>query len=227
VFAYLAGAGAKVSVIAVVFFAAVPYALLRSKLAASQITGSYEGQTILLEILNEYKINHYNMRHAIERSLRHLDTAPIGKEHLYRLSMQLRTAKGDEDIKKALDDFMYAVGTEWAKMLASNIYCAVADDTIVTAGLEDLLLECEYTKKTLESQKRLNGEAGTMIKVLAPLVYIALIGSLPYYFAISWPEVIMLQFFTPTGFVLMIGIVGLCIASIIVINLINRPRFDV
>jgi hypothetical protein len=167
------------------------------------------------------------MRHAIERSIRHLDSAPIGKEHLYRLSMRFRTAKSDEDTKKALDEFMYAVGTEWAKMLASNIYCAVADGTVVTAGLEDLLLECEYTKKTLESQKRLNGEAGTMIKILAPLVYIVLIGSLPYYFGVSWGEVLLLQFFTPTGFMLMTVIVVLCIAAIIIINLINRPRFDV
>jgi hypothetical protein len=223
----LVGAGAALSVGIALFFAVASYMLLRSRLTASQITGSYEGQTILVEVLDEYKMHHFNMRYAIENSIKRLDAAPIGKEHLFRLSVSLRTAKSNDEIKEALDVFAFSVGTEWSKMLASNIYHAVADGTIVTAGLEDLLLECEYTKKTLEKQKRLNNEAGSMVKFLAPITYLALIGSMPYYFEISIFEVLSLQFLTPTGLILMIVIIALCVAGIIVINLTNRPKFDV
>jgi hypothetical protein len=227
VLSLLAGAGPALSVGVALFFAAASYLLLRSKLASSRITGSYEGQTILVEVLDEYKMHHFNMRYAIENSIRRLDAAPMGRDRLFKLSVSLRTAKSNDEIKEALDAFAFSVGTEWSKMLASNIYYAVADGTIVTAGLEDLLLECEYTKETLEKQKRLNNEAGSMVKFLAPVTYLALIGSMPYYFEISIFEVLSLQFLTPAGLLLMIGTVALCVAGIVVINLTNRPKFDV
>jgi hypothetical protein len=221
------GFGIASSFLIAAFFACLPYALLRARLLSAQIAGSYEGQAILVEILNEYKINYFNMRRAIEQSIKRLEAAPIGREHLFRLSLSLRIVKSDEEIRQALDAFAGAVNTEWARMLAENIHSAVAEDMIVTAGLEDLLRECECTKKALERQKRLNNESGVMVKVLAPLMYLVLIGSLPRSFGIPAAEVLSTQVFTPTGLLLLLGIVGLWLLGIVLIKLLNRPKFDV
>jgi hypothetical protein len=224
---YSQGFGPGAALLIAVFFAGLPYALLRARLLSARIEGSYEGQIILAEILNEYKIGYFNMSRAIDQSIKRLEAAPIGRGHLFRLSLSLRTVKSDEEIRQALDGFIYAVNTEWAKMLAENIYYAAAEGMTVTAGLEDLLAECGHTKKAIERQKRLNNESDAMVKVLTPLMYFILIGTLPYYFEIPLAEVVSTQLFTPMGLLLLLLIIALWLLGIVLVRLLNRPKFDV
>jgi hypothetical protein len=224
---YSQGFGPGAALLIAIFFASLPYALLRARLLSARIEGSYEGQIILAEILNEYKINYFNMSRAIDQSIKRLEAAPIGRGHLFRLSLSLRVVKSEAEIRQALDGFIYAAGTEWARMLAENIYYAAAEGMTVTAGLEDLLAECGHTKKAIERQKRLNNESDVMVKVLTPLMYFILIGTLPYYFKIPLAEVVSTQLFTPMGLLLLLLIIALWLLGIVLVRLISRPKFDV
>lgn len=205
----------------------LPYIWVRVKLASRQITGSYEGQVIIAEVLNQYKINYFNIVEALDQSIKHLDDAPLGKQLLFRMSRELKLQSTDLQLKEILDDFTHAGGTQWGKMLATNIYFAISEDANITLGLEDILRECEQAKKMLEQKKRSNQEAFAIIKFLAPVCYLLLMGALIKFFELSIAELIGYQFFTPNGSLIFILIIILSFINMVMVRLLSKPKFDI
>lgn len=215
------------SVVWALLLAGLPYCYLRLKLASMQITGSYEGQVVITEILNQYKINYQNPIEAIEKSIRHLDRVPIGKRLLFCLVLRLHTYRSDEELRMILEDFALGINTEWGRMLSTNLYYAISEDANVTAGLEDLLKECELGKKMLEQGKRMNREAFSVITLLVPAIYLALIWALVQYMGFTIPKVIHYQFFTQNGLILFAVLLVLLFVTTAVSTVMRRPKFDV
>ncbi|MDD2483685.1 MAG: hypothetical protein PHQ50_01460 [Eubacteriales bacterium] len=209
------------------FFTLLPYASCRIKLLNQQISGSYEGEILITEILNQYKINHQNIKEAIDISIGCLDKTPVSKKLLFRLSLRLKTCRTENELREILDTFAESSGTEWAKMLALNIFYAVSEDTSISAGLEDLLKECEHAGKMIEHSKRQNNEAFVMLKFLAPAFYVGLMWSLHKYFEMSYPEIILFQFNTSMGALIFFSAVVLTFICGAMASVAKRPKFDI
>lgn len=207
-------------------FALMPYGYLVMKLRTFRVEGSFEGERMITELLNQYKINYLNMLEAIDKSIVFLDTSPYTQKLLFRLSLQLKEYKKEEDLQQALKEFTYGVQTEWIKMLSNNIYLAVDDGVNVTVGLDDILKELRQAKSTYEENKRVNSEGFAIIKFLTPIMYLGSIYVAIRYFDFTLPKFFNYQFYTATGFRFFVAMVGLTIVNIGIIVMFKKKVFD-
>lgn len=204
----------------------MPYCYIRTKLLTHRISSSFEGQILISEIVNQYKINHFNIIEALDKSVGHLQKAPLSAKALLRMSLRLKTYQTEKELRKIIDDFIYALDTEWAKMLANNIYIAMVEKVTVTSGLEDLLRECKTINKTLEEGRRMNNESFLMAKYLGPVMYIGLMWIAKDAMEFDLGTIIKYQLFTSAGLMLFIALTAITFINFIIINVLSRQKFD-
>lgn len=207
-------------------FALFPYMILQLKLRNLRVEGSFEGEMLVSELLNQYKINYFNMVEAIDKSIGFLNHAPISQKLLFRLSMQLKTYKTEEELSEILTGFTYGIDTEWIKLLSNNIHLAIEDGINVTAGIEDILKECRQIKSMIEQNKRVNSEGFAIITLLSPAMYIATVWIAIKYFNFTIEKFIKYQFFTEIGFRFFAIILMLMFINYGAMTMIKKHKFD-
>lgn len=189
----------KVSLAAGTISGCMPYYLVLVRLKIRRTYGSREGDVLIFEILNNYRIQSFNMREAIEYTALNIENAPVSKSVLINLSKHLNLASSEVEINRALDSFKYSFDTAWANILASNIFFAVYRGIRVEKSLEALSSSVSKGRQIVEYEKRENYEAWIMIKYLAPVSYILSIFGGMYFFDLSLRKFIYYQFETETG----------------------------
>ena len=205
----------------------IPYIYLRTRLQNHQVKLSHEGEVLVTELLNNYKISHYNIKEAIELTAISLHEAPLSKRTLYDLARNLNTAASKEEIKDAVDVFKYSIGTSWANILSSNIYFAQVDGTEITNSLQDLADAIIKARKAVEANKRENSEGNIMIKYLVPVIYAGTILGAVYFYDFTIEKFISYQILTPTGASWFVGIIGSYIAGIALSSFLTRSKMDI
>lgn len=206
--------------------ASFPYGVLLLRLRMIRVKGSYEGEALVSELLNQYKINYYNMSESIDRAVKYLDKSPHTGKLLLKLSLQLKEYRNDEELQRILTEFTFGVDTEWIRMLSNNIYNAISDGTNVCIGLEDILKELRESKAVLEENKRINQESYSIVSVFVPLGYLATVGLAVKYFDFTITKFLNYQFLTATGIKFFLMIVILSIASFVLLNVFTKQKFD-
>lgn len=214
------------SIVFGLIFALMPYAAIRTRLISVRLRSSHEGEILIAEILNQYKINFRNMIEAVDQSISCLDRAPFSKTMLYRTARRLKTYQTPEELREVLDDFVYGIDTDWSKMLANNIYAAMESEADVTAGLEDLLADCKDITQLLESDKRNNLESGLIVKLLGPAMYFGLMWAAYEYMGYSASEIISYQLFSKEGLGMIIAIVLAGFISFASITILENRKYD-
>lgn len=189
----------KLLVLISVFSSLVPYLLLLCRLQSLRIAASKEGEILLTELLDNYKINYYNMQQAIEVTAFTIKEAPGSKRLLFNLSKGLNTANSSDDIRRLLDDFEYGLGTSWASVMADNMYFALVSGIRVTAAMEDLVQTLSQARKVSEYAKRENNEGLLILKYLVPSCYVLTFFAATKYFGLSPEEYFKYQFMTSAG----------------------------
>ncbi len=106
-----------------------PYALLRLKLYTIRIESSYEGEFLLTELINQYKINNFNMVEAIDASIAHLANAPQSRRLIFHMSLRLKSYSDRQDLERILYDFTYGINTQWSRLLMNNILLSIDEGT--------------------------------------------------------------------------------------------------
>lgn len=208
-----------------IIFALAPYIYLRIKLNTIRIEGSYEANTIVSELINQYKINYTNMIEAID-SMVYVKEAPICRKVFYRLSIRLKEYQTGEELLLALDEMIFTIDTEWMRMVTNNIYMSIERGIDVTIGLEDILHELKEAKITTEKSKQINIESFSILKYLSPLMYIATILIAIKYFGFTLSKFIKYQFYTATGIKLFTLILFLMLINIIVMIIFQKRKYD-
>ena len=209
------------------FIAFSPVVIGRVQLTGKRAVGSKEAAELMQEILNNYRIEQYNMKEAIELTASTIENAPVSKGILLNLAKGLSNASNDEEINNCLDKFRYAYGTTWANILASNIYFAVRRGICVDAGLVDLSKAVTKSREIEEHRKRENFDAYLILKYLIPISYLLSFVAGVKFFNISAKKFIMLQFFTPTGFKWFSITVMCYLAGICILKLFSEEKMDI
>lgn len=206
--------------------ACLPYLRLRLKLRNIRVEGSYEAEGLISELINQYKINYLNMIEAIDKSIDFLDDYPYTKKMLFRLSARIKEYRTDEELQDILQEFTYSLDTQWGIMLSNNLYLAISDGTVVTAALEDILIDLRDTKSDAEIAKRLNNEGFTMVKYLSPLLYLASVYAAINYFGFTITKFKEYQLNTQIGFKFFTYIVAITIINFSIILYLRKQKFD-
>ena len=228
VFALLSGKiAAPLCFGAVGFALLLPYALLRVKLQFIRVESSREGEILITELLENYKIHYFNMQRAIEASVADMEEAPNSRRLLFHLSKGINSAGSNEDLKRILDEFRLSINTSWSGILAANMYFALSSGIEVTNALTDLAGSVEMARKINEYARRENNEAKLMLKYLAPICYgLTAIGGIAF-FNLSWKKFFIYQFQTTAGLTWFVLSVILYISGIMLFAYLSRGKLDV
>ena len=208
-------------------FASLPYAFLRLKLQIFRTNGSHEGEILIGELLNQYKINYFNMIEAIDKTIPVINDAPHTQRLLLRLSLRLKNSKKDEELLECLKEFTYGIDTEWIKMLSNNLYLTIQDDFNVSIGLNDILNELRKEKSNYEIDKRINSEGFAIVRILSPLMYAGSIYVAVKYFDFTIKKFLDYQFNTATGFKYFIIMALLFIINLGIMISFKNKKFDI
>ncbi len=205
----------------------LPYAILRLRLQYIRVESSREGEILITELLENYKINYYNMQRAIEISATSIEEAPNCRRLLFNLSKGINLAGSNEDLKRILDEFRLSINTSWAGILSVNMYFALSSGIQVTHALTDLASSVAMARKVGEYINRENNEAKLMLKYLAPICYLlTVIGGIAF-FNLSWKKFLIYQFETTAGLTWFVLSVILYISGIVIYAYISRGKLDV
>ena len=189
------GLQAMASVIA----AFLPYLLLRIRMENMRVKGSHEGEIMLAELTENYKIYYYNMKEAIDRTAVSLKDAPGSKRILANLSRGLDRAGSEKSMIKLLDEFSLSINTSWSNTLKNLMYFSLIHGIRVEEALEDLAGTLKSARKVEEYSKRENNESALMIRFMVPLTYLmtAYIGIV--FFGFGTKKFLEYQFGTEVG----------------------------
>ena len=205
---------------------ALPYIILRTRLASLQLEGSYEAEALISELTNMYRINSLNMAEAIDKTILSLNGCPHSKRALFSLSIAIKEYRSLEDLQYGIDSFVASTGTEWARLLGMNIFESVVNGTDVSAALDDILSELKEIKSIIERDRRANNEAFTMVKFVIPAVYLLSIYGANKFFGFTLQKFFNYQFTTDLGIKFFMAIIVLTVLSFGAMFILGKPKFD-
>lgn len=206
--------------------ALLPYLLLRAKLETHRTKGSLEGEQLVAEFLSQYRINKYNIYMTIETVIAGGKNLKISSNLLFNLLLEIRNTGNADTIRRATDHFHYAIHTNWSRMLAYNIGLAAESGANVSLAFEDVLIQLREARTLAEERKRMNAEAGRMVMLLVPIMYLGTVFMSTKYLDLLPKEFLHNQLYTPQGFVLALSILILFIGNMALLEIVNNQRFD-
>lgn len=203
-----------------------PYAYLLVRLHNIRIESSYEGEFLVKELSNQYKIHHLNMLEAIDRTVPRLKEQPYTRKALLRLSIGLKLYRTREELDELILDFSYSIDTQWSELLANNLFLAIEYGDDVNESMEDILEDLKSLKEITEKDKQINYESFAMIKYVIPLAYIFTVYVLFRFFGFNLEKFIDNQFKNPMGFQTFAYTLITIVANYIIYIFIRRPKND-
>ena len=176
----------------------LPYALLRLRLQKIRVESSREGEILITELLENYKIKYCNMQQAIEATAASIEEAPNSRRILFNLARGLNTAEKSR-IGSLLKEFRLSINTSWGNILASNMGFALTSGVEVTEALTDLADTVKRARRVDEFARRENNEAAMILKYLAPAAYFFTVAGAIKFFGLSPEKFFYYQFRTEAG----------------------------
>lgn len=214
------------SIIISSIFASIPYLTLIVRRKYIRVAVSYDAELIITELTNQYKINNNNMIKALESTIKTIDDTHISKTIMTRLTIRAKEYRNEEELQSAIDEFVYSVDTEWAKMLANNLFLSISAGLDVTNSLEDIVKELIIAKSNFEKTDRMNSENIMVAKYLTPMIYIGSVYLAVEFFGYSVRDFFRLQFETSSGINYFVIIVILTFININFMYYMKNRKFD-
>lgn len=203
-----------------------PYLVLRIKLHNIRVTSSYEAEDLIIELINQYKINHYNMIEAIDESVPRLIRQPYSQKALFKLCLAVKQYRDQIELEEIIKEFNYSINTSWSLLLANNLFLSIEYGDNVTESLDDILMELKDLKKINEKNKQYNHETFVMIKYIAPSIYLLSVYAMFTIFGFNFDKFINFQFKNPIGFKFFILIIIFIFLNYLIYFLIKKQKND-
>lgn len=210
------------------FFAgAMPYCILMARLHTRRVSRSREGDILVQEILNNYKIYDYNMKEAIEITAATMEDAPGARRLVLQLAKGLQRSVTRREVEQLLSVFRYSLDTAWGNALAANILFACVYGIRVDAAMEDLLAGIVKSRQVIEHSKRENNEARMMLRYLAPVSFLLSAAAACRYFDFTIGKFIRYQLGTAMGLKWFLIMVMLYVVSVLINAFFSREKMDI
>ena len=219
--------GPWMALICGLFMGAVPYGMLMARLYGRRVSRSREGDVLVQELLNNYKIHDFNMKEAIEVTSLELEKAPAARSLLLQLAKGLQKSVTKEEVEYHLSAFRYSIDTAWGSALSTNIFFAHLYGIRVDGALEDLLKSMIKSRKVVEHGKRENNEARLILKYLAPVSFLLTVAGACRYFDFTVGKFIRYQFGTALGMQWFLIMVMMYVAGLLLNVFLSREKMDI
>jgi Flp pilus assembly protein TadB len=187
-------------------------------------SSSNEAELLVSELLIKYKIKNFNIEEAIDAVLETKGLVST-RQMLSKLLIKLRSTRIDSDIRDATQIFAYSIDTNWARMLASNIYQSSRNGINVSLSLEDILVQLRVARTLKEERKRETAEPRRMFYSIPIFFFVLFVMSVKF-MGIDFPHYMKNQFGTPQGlFMFGLAVMGFLITYFF-LSLLNNRKFD-
>lgn len=205
---------------------AAPFLLLLVKLERERSHASFEAEQLVVSILNKYRISHFNIEEAMEAVIEDVIDLPLTRKMLFQLLIKVRTTKNKEGIRDATRIFAYNIGTNWARMLANNIFQAEANGMNVSVSLEDILSQLREARVLAEERKRNNLESVILVKLFCPGAYLFFAYLAIERFNLGLTGFLYNQFMMKQGLLLFLYFLLLFFTGYLLLELAQNKKFD-
>ncbi len=203
----------------------IPYGVLFNKLLMTQSDSSRDATIIITTLLNQYRIYNFNMMAAIDATILALDESVITRRYLIRLSMRIKEYRSEAELIKILDEFSFAVNTNWIRMLSDAIFFSVNSKIDVTLSLNGIIKQIKLIDDIQNTGKRLNNEGFAMAKYLAPIMFVIMLWVSMSMMEMKIDEILFRQI-NGQGLMFLYLMIGLGLASYVVEYLYKHRKFD-
>jgi len=218
--------GWLVAILSGLLMASFPYLFLRNSLENMRKKVGAEGEEFLGEFLSNYRISGCNALETMgrlsaeDRPKNQLDVL------LSKILYQVRNDPSAFSVKRAEEQFSFAVNSNWAKMFTYNLGVAITTGEDISLAIEDIFIQLREARVLGEKRKRLNAEATKMVLFLVPGMYITTVFVSVHFIGLSWKEFFHHQFMTSQGFLLFLLMIGFFLINLILTEMVNHQRFD-
>lgn len=208
------------------FSFAMPLVFLVLKLEKERTRASFEGISLVSELLRQYRISRFNIYEAMEKTITAEGNYKLSSKRLFSLLVRIRSACGEYELGRAYERFAFSYQTSWARMLAQCIRIAATDGSDVSGGLADIARQLKESSDLLEKRKLLNSEATRMTLLLVPLMYTVSMFISVVYLGVSPGKLLANQFLNPTAYMLFLISCFLFMVNLILISMLSGFRLD-
>ncbi|MBQ3921446.1 MAG: hypothetical protein II689_04320 [Firmicutes bacterium] len=209
-----------------VLLALCPLVFLALRLEVSRNRASREGISLVTELYRQYRMNGLNIYEAMEAAVVSDGDYPTCRAHLYRLLLRLRESPGILETRRSLDQFAFAIGTTWGKILAVNIRTAVEKGSDISNALTDIAIQLKAAVSRSEDRKRLNSESVRMTLFLVPALYAGTCFAATRYLRVDARVFFRNQFTTREGLTFFVIIALLFVFNVVILTLAGNRRLD-
>ncbi|MDR0885377.1 MAG: hypothetical protein LBN22_03255 [Clostridiales Family XIII bacterium] len=214
------------SVLLATCFCTLPYLFMRMQLERIRRKASYEGENLMNVLLSNYFISGGNMPRAIEAIIASDVKIDVSRKVLRKMLLDLRTTGSPTYMRRICESIHTALGTNWSKMLAYNLWLSVSSGTDVTLALEDIMKQLREARILCEERKRLNSESVRMVMILMPLLYFGSVMIAVTHLGISLSGYIRNQFFSAEGFFMFFMSLFLYLMNIAILEVATGRKLD-
>lgn len=196
---YQTGSSLFIILLVSILSIAMPFIIILFRLQSIRSAGSHEMEHLLVELISQYRINYCNMYEAIDQTIPRLANSPHSQKSLIKLSLTIKQADSDVAIIKAVNNFNYALKTNWSTILCENLKYSLIYGENISQALDDILEEAKTMNSIYEKDRQQNNEALFMIKYVTPLVYLLSVYAMIAIIGFDFSKYIDYQFFNKIG----------------------------
>lgn len=214
------------SILIALSIASAPYMILRIKFESLRRKSSFEGEMLISNFLNQYRISNFNVYDALEKLLEESKNTKVSNPLILKMLLELRNSGNSKDIRNAVNKFAHIVNTNWSRMFSYNIQIAAEKGINVSLAIEDILLQLRDARTIFEERKRLNSEAIRIVVYMIPFLYVFTIFMSLKFIGISLNKYIQNQLFTKEGFLFFTVSSVMFLINIVIMEVVSRKKFD-
>ena len=137
----------------------------------------------------------------------------------------MRSSGSRSAVKTACSDFASAIGSLWAKNVASAVMSAY-EGFDITEALIDITAGLELVKEDSEEKKRLNGEAARMTVFLVPAMYVSTLAMAVGILGMDIKDLLYNQFSDRIGLMLFLIIILMFFINCMLLSIMNGSNAD-
>ena len=204
----------------------IPVLALFARRGAFRRKAGKEGIAVVTELYRQYRMKDRNIYEAIDAAIASSGDFPACRKQLALLLARLRDAGSKAQVIKACGRFSRALGTLWGRMLASCIEAAAVRGSDISEALSDIAEQLGNARKLAEERKRLNSEAARMSVFLVPALYAGTMLVASRFLGVSPKDLLMNQFASPEGLMLLVLSVFLFLLDLIILQSIDNTGID-
>lgn len=205
--------------------ALIPYLVLLLGLSWKRSETSYELVPAVGILLGKYRVNSRDIYTSVLDTINEMDRHKFLQKSFIKLASAIQSHRNRKDLERAVDIFVYQIGTSWAKQLGVLLLNAQWEGKDIERSLSSIVKDMGKAQEIMEQQKSSNQDTiqmGIFVPVIifpASLFFLSKVltsGSFFYF-----------QFQTTTGLTSFFITLTLCLISFITSLLLRKPKNEI